>query len=130
LLAVLAVLACAGPPAGSDKGPWVSPTAGGSPTGLAGNPPTGTGLVFSPDGSELEFLDNNSDLYVVPVAGGMPVCIASNVSLGVFSPDGHTVFFSASLHQPSAFSVPQTLVGEIESAPAAGGTPAVLDPND
>src|SRR4030095_16344628 len=55
---------------------WLVPKAGGTAVRLSSPPGQESSPRFSPDGSKLAYsadYDGNTDVYVVPVAGGEPV---------------------------------------------------------
>jgi len=104
---------------------WLVPREGGIATPLASPPGEETRPRFSPDGATLAFVgnyDGNSEIYTVPVAGGVPARVTYHPTfeaLSEWTPDGRLLF--------SAFGMgtyPRT--AELWSVAAAGGLPIKL----
>jgi tricorn protease len=91
-----------------------------SDVGVASNP------VFSPDGKTLAFsgqYDGNTDVYIMPVAGGSPTRLTWHPSPDIvrgFTPDGKEVVFSSPRH---VFTGRYT---QLFTVPLAGGMPTQL----
>ncbi|MGH8225084.1 MAG: S41 family peptidase, partial [Gammaproteobacteria bacterium] len=78
---------------------WEMPRAGGAAHVLASGMDLLTKPIFSPDGSMVAFTgtyDHNTDVYVVPAAGGQPVRLTyhpyPDVAVG-WTPDGKSILF-------------------------------------
>jgi len=82
---------------------WLVPRAGGMATPLAS--PAGVELSprFSPDGETIAFManyDGNSDLYTMPVAGGVPQRVThhpTRETLCDWTPDGRLLFYAGGM---------------------------------
>ncbi len=105
---------------------WIAEKAGGvavrisSPRGEESFP------RFSPDGSLLAFTgdyDGNEDIYVMPVAGGLPTRVthhgAPDRMLGWY-PDGKTILYATSMTSP------KNRFNQLYRVPAKGGLPEKL----
>src|SRR5260370_5227854 len=80
---------------------WVANLDGTNVRRLTSHPGIESGPRFSPDGSMIAFTgryDGNTDVYVVPTAGGVPKRLTwhphNDIVLG-FTPDGQNVLFSS-----------------------------------
>jgi dipeptidyl aminopeptidase/acylaminoacyl peptidase len=92
----------------NDANIWIVSAAGGSPRQLTNNPGPDRGPAFSPDGGLLAYTGSvhensnadQSDVWVIPFGGGTPTNLTENFDYSVsgpfWSPDGTTLFFSAS----------------------------------
>ena len=84
--------------------------------------------AFSPDGALLAFTaqyEGNADVYVVPVAGGVPARLTwhpGRDTVQGFTPDGRSVVFTSSR---AVFS---GRYSQLFTVPVKGGAPARLDP--
>ena len=104
---------------------WSVPRSGGEAHVLASGMDLLYDPIFSPDGSQVTFTatyDKNTDVYVVPAAGGQPRRLTyhpdPDTALG-WTPDGKRVLFSS--HRYS-YSDPDQLF----TVPATGGFPTEL----
>jgi tricorn protease len=104
---------------------WTVPRAGGTAHVLASGVDLLADPIFSPDGSQIAFsgtYDKNTDVYVVPAAGGQPRRLTyhpdPDVALG-WTPDGKSVLFSSRRY---SYSDPDQLF----TVPASGGFPTEL----
>jgi len=104
---------------------WLVPRAGGMATPLAS--PAGVELSprFSPDGETIAFManyDGNSDLYTMPVAGGVPQRVThhpTRETLCDWTPDGRLLFYAGGMG-----SYPRA--AELYTVAADGGLPEKL----
>jgi tricorn protease len=105
---------------------WLVPKEGGTATRLSSPRGQESFPRFSPDGSLIGYnaaYDGNTDIYVVPAAGGMPVRVTNHGfpdRLIDWYPDGKRVLFASSMESgKQRFS-------QFYSVPAAGGLPTKL----
>ena len=80
---------------------WVANLDGSDVRRLTSHPGVESGPRFSPDGSLIAFTgryDGNTDVYVMPTAGGIPMRLTyhpnNDVAIG-FTPDGQSVLFTS-----------------------------------
>ncbi|HEU0195615.1 MAG TPA: PDZ domain-containing protein [Nevskiaceae bacterium] len=104
---------------------WEVPRAGGQAHVLASGMDLMSGPIFSPDGSEVAFtgtFDHNTDVYVVPAAGGQPKRLTfhpgPDIAVG-WTPDGKNILFRSRRY---SFSDPDQLY----TVPVTGGFPQAL----
>ncbi len=105
---------------------WVANADGSSPRRLTSDEGVEANPVFSPDGEWIAFdaeYDGNTDVYIVPVAGGIPTRLtwhpyADNVCS--FTPDGGAVLFRSGRN---AFTNRHT---QLFTVPVEGGIPEQL----
>jgi tricorn protease len=103
---------------------WTVPRDGGRAEPLVAGQGRNSGPIFSPDGRMIAFTgtyDGNTDVYVVPAAGGQPRRLtwhpAPDEALG-WTPDGKSVLFH-SLRGPRDLA-------DLYTVPVAGGPPTRL----
>jgi dipeptidyl aminopeptidase/acylaminoacyl peptidase len=111
---------------------FVIASSGGEPRQLTTNRGPDRGPTFSPDGSRIAFsttLTENhnasqSDLAVVPVAGGQPLNLTADFDYSVggidWSPDGRTIYFSTA----------EGLTSKLYKVSADGGNVTAVLPDD
>src|SRR5215471_13631974 len=104
---------------------WTVARDGGEATRLTTSAGIETNPCFSPDGSLIAFTgqyDGNTDVYVIPSAGGVPKRLtyhpAPDVTLG-WTPDGKNILFRSAMHSYSRFN-------RLFTVPVEGGPPAEL----
>ncbi|WP_226018569.1 S41 family peptidase [Novosphingobium sp. FKTRR1] len=104
---------------------WVVPRSGGQAVRLVAGQGQLSGPIFSPDGSQIAFTgryDGNTDVYVVPAAGGEPRRLTwhpgRDVAVG-WSADGRSVL----LRSPRYAVRDQN---QLYTVPASGGAPAAV----
>ncbi|MFC0876738.1 PDZ domain-containing protein [Saccharicrinis sp. FJH2] len=105
---------------------WVAPKAGGTATRLSSPEGPERYPKFSPDGSMIAYTANyqgNSDVYVIPVKGGIPERLTyhgmGDVVLG-WTPDGKSVLFASSRESG------RQRFAQFFTIPVAGGSPTKL----
>jgi tricorn protease len=105
---------------------WVANPDGTNVRRLTSHPGIESGPKFSPDGSMIAFTgryDGNTDVYVVPTAGGVPKRLTwhpnNDIALG-FTPDGKSVLFS------SPREVYTRRFTQLFTVPVTGGMPTKL----
>ena len=114
---------------------WTVPATGGGAALLVSHSANEARPLYSPDGLQLAFVSNrtgkefdgdrNSDVWVIPVAGGSLIKISDhNESDGSprWSPDGKTIAFTGEVHDRDH--------PKIWLAPATGGQSSVLAATD
>jgi tricorn protease len=101
---------------------WLVPKGGGMAVPLASPPGRESFPRFSPDGKMIAFMgnyDGNSDIYTVPVSGGVPFRVTHHPVYEVLTDwtnDGRLIFFARGMKEyPRA--------QELFSVPATGGLP-------
>jgi tricorn protease len=118
---------------------WVANLDGTNVRRLTSHPGVESGPKFSPDGSMIAFTgryDGNTDVFVVPTAGGVPKRLTyhpnNDVALG-FTPDGSAVLFSSprevyTRRYLQLFTVP-VVGGAVTKLPIPNGTKATYSPD-
>jgi tricorn protease len=106
---------------------WIVPRSGGDARPLTSGIGEETNPYFSPDGTMVAFTgdyDGNTDVYVVPAAGGVPKRLTYHPSVDVVSgwtPDSKNVLFSSTRESYAGFS-------RLYTIPVAGGGLPTLVP--
>ena len=106
---------------------WVADADGTSPRRLTSDEGVEANPVFSPDGEWIAFdaeYDGNTDVYIVPVAGGIPTRLTWHPyddRVCSFTPDGSEVLFR------SARDVFTRRYTQLFTVPVVGGFPERLD---
>ncbi len=106
---------------------WVADADGTSPRRLTSDEGVEANPVFSPDGEWIAFdaeYDGNTDVYIVPVAGGIPTRLTWHPyddTVCSFTPDGSEVLFR------SARDVFTRRYTQFFTVPVVGGFPQRLD---
>jgi tricorn protease len=105
---------------------WAVPRSGGKATRLTSGVGIESGATFSPDGTEIAFTgdyDGNTDVYTVPVTGGVPHRVtyhpADDVVVG-WSRDGKSILFRSTRAAPHRFDT------QLFTVPAQGGLAKAL----
>src|SRR5258708_6232825 len=105
---------------------WSVPREGGDAIRLTTGTGNETDPLFSPDGSTVAFTgeyDGNTDVFVVPAAGGVPKRLTYHPSPDVvagWTPDGKGVLFQSWRHSYSRFS-------RLFTVPVEGGFETEVD---
>jgi tricorn protease len=105
---------------------WVADLDGKNPRRLTTDLGLESNPVFSPDGVTIAFsaqYDGNTDVYTIPVTGGVPTRLTSHPSPDIvrgFTPDGKNVLFSSPRH------VYSNRYSQLFTVPLAGGMPTQL----